>query len=57
MLSNKPGLLILLEKFSNRRFKIFSEKIITKKINALIIPMLNTRFDGEGFFFRMILSR
>jgi hypothetical protein len=50
MLSNNPGLLILLEKFANRRFKIFSEKIITKKIKALIIPMLSTRFDGVGFF-------
>lgn len=57
MLSNSPGLFNLAEKFSNNKFKNLSENIITRKIKALIIPMLRTILEGVGFFSLITLSK
>ena len=57
MLSNNPGLFTVADKFSNKRFNIFSAKIIDKNIKAFIMPMFRTILEGAGFFARIILSK
>jgi hypothetical protein len=55
MLIMKSGFINLCETFPNNQFSIESEKVIRKKIIALIIPIFIMRERGF-IFFALIIS-